>query len=96
MQRLQAYRFELRPSGFQDRQMRRFAGTCRHVFNQAMAIQKERHAEGLKNESLNALSKRLTGWRNDPATPWLAQAPVHPQQPRDRGRAAQHHRKPKL
>ena len=38
------------------------------------------NAEGLKNESLNALSKRLTGWRNDPATPWLAQAPVHPQQ----------------
>ena len=25
MQRLQAYRFELRPDGFQDRQMRRFA-----------------------------------------------------------------------
>ena len=60
--------------------MRRFAGTCRLVFNRALAIQRECHAEGLKNESLNALSKRLTGWRNDPATPWLAQAPVHPQQ----------------
>ena len=80
MQRLQAYRFELRPSGFQDRQLRRFAGTCRLVFNRALAIQRECHAEGLKNESLNALSRRLTGWRNDPATPWLAQAPVHPQQ----------------
>ena len=57
MQRLQAYRFELRPSGFQDRQMRRFAGTCRSVFNRALAIQRERHAEGLNNESLHALSK---------------------------------------
>ncbi len=80
MQRLQAYRFELRPTGFQDRQMRRFAGTCRQVFNQALAIQKERHAQGLKNDSFPALCRRLTGWRNDPATPWLAQAPVHPQQ----------------
>ena len=80
MQRLQAYRFELRPDGFQARQLRRFAGTCRLVFNRALAIQRERHAEGLNNESSNALSRRLTGWRNDPATPWLAQAPVHPQQ----------------
>ena len=80
MQRLQAYRFELRPSGFQARQLRCFAGACRLVFNRALAIQRERHAQGLNNESLNALSKRLTGWRNDSATPWLAQAPVHPQQ----------------
>ena len=80
MQRLQAYRFELRPSGFQNRQMGRFAGTCRSVFNRALAIQRERHGEGLNNESITALSKRLTAWRNDPATPWLAQTPVHPQQ----------------
>ena len=80
MKRLQAYRFELRPDGFQGRQMGRFAGACRLVFNRALAIQRERHAQGLNNESLNALSSRLTGWRNDPATPWLAQAPVHPQQ----------------
>ena len=79
-ERCQAYRFELRPSGFHERQMRRFAGTCRKVFNRALAIRKEHHAQGLNNENLNALSKRLTGWRNDPATPWLAQAPVHPQQ----------------
>ena len=51
MQRLQAYRFELRPSGFQDRQMRRFAGTCRSVFNRALSIQRERHAEGLNTEA---------------------------------------------
>ena len=60
--------------------MGRFAGACRLVFNRALAMQRERHAQGLNNESLNALSKRLTAWRDDPATPWLAQAPVHPQQ----------------
>ena len=33
MKRLQAYKFELRPDGRQERQMRRFAGSCRFVFN---------------------------------------------------------------
>ena len=48
MQRLQAYTFELRPGGAHERQMRRFCGSRRFVFNKGLALQKERHAAGLK------------------------------------------------
>jgi len=46
MKRLQAYKFELRPTGEQQRQMRRFAGSCRFVYNKALAMQKDNHAAG--------------------------------------------------
>ena len=48
MQRLQAFKFELRPNGEQQRNMRRFAGSCRFVFNKALALQKERYGRGEK------------------------------------------------
>ena len=51
MQRLQAYKFELKPNGEQQRSMRRFAGSCRFVFNKALALQKERHEQGEKKLS---------------------------------------------
>ena len=41
MQRLQAYKFELRPNGKQRYQMRCFAGSCRFVWNRALAMQKK-------------------------------------------------------
>nr|WP_284738060.1 helix-turn-helix domain-containing protein [Escherichia coli] len=37
MKRLQAFKFQLRPGGQQEREMRRFAGACRFVFNRALA-----------------------------------------------------------
>jgi putative transposase len=40
MKRLQAFKFALMPGGQQERQMRRFAGSCRFVFNKALALQK--------------------------------------------------------
>ncbi|NNM65734.1 MAG: IS200/IS605 family element transposase accessory protein TnpB [Burkholderiales bacterium] len=80
MQRLQAYKFELRPNGHQQRQMLRFAGACRFVFNRALAEQKANHAAGQTYIGYVAMAKRLTAWRNDPATPWLREAPVHPLQ----------------
>ena len=48
MQRLQAYQYELTPNGEQRRNMRRFAGSCRFVFNKALALQKENHEAGNK------------------------------------------------
>lgn len=39
MQRLQAFKYELMPNSQQARQMRRFAGSCRFVFNKALALQ---------------------------------------------------------
>ncbi len=80
MKRLQAFKFELRPNGQQQRQMRGFAGSCRFVFNKALALQKERYERGEKKLGYAGLCKELTAWRNGVETPWLADAPVHPLQ----------------
>jgi putative transposase len=80
MQRLQAFKFELRPNGQQQRQMRRFAGACRFVFNKALALQKANHEAGGKYIGYVAMAKHLTAWRNGDETPWLKDAPVHPLQ----------------
>lgn len=80
MQRLQAFKYELMPDGEQQRQMRRFAGSCRFVFNKALALQKERYEQGEKKLGYAGLCKLLTEWRNCAETAWLADAPVHPLQ----------------
>ena len=80
MQRLQAFKYELRPNGRQKRDMRRFAGSCRFVFNKALALQRECHERGEKKLGYAGLCKLLTEWRNGPETAWLADAPVHPLQ----------------
>ncbi|MBY0454267.1 MAG: transposase [Burkholderiaceae bacterium] len=80
MQRLQAFQFELRPNGQQERQMRRFAGSCRFVYNKALALQKANYEAGGKFIGYVAMAKYLTEWRNGLETPWLKQAPVHPLQ----------------
>lgn len=80
MQRLQAFKFELMPTGEQQRDMRRFAGSCRFVFNKALALQKARYEQGEKKLGYAGLCKALTAWRNGTDTPWLADSPVHPLQ----------------
>ena len=80
MQRLQAFKFELRPNGKQERDMRRFAGACRFVFNKALALQQDNHRTGGKFIGYVAMAKHLTAWRNESETPWLKDAPVHPLQ----------------
>ncbi|MHB8392451.1 MAG: RNA-guided endonuclease InsQ/TnpB family protein [Acidobacteriaceae bacterium] len=80
MQRLQAFKFALIPTGEQQRQIRRFAGSCRFVFNKALALQKERYERGEKKLGYAGLCKELTAWRNGADTPWLADAPIHPLQ----------------
>jgi len=80
MQRLQAYKFELMPNGQRQCDMRRFAGSCRFVFNKALALQKGRYEHGEKKLDYAGLCKALTEWRNSTETPWLKDAPVHPLQ----------------
>lgn len=80
MIRFQAYKYELMPDGGQERDMRRFAGACRFVFNRALALQKENHDAGGKFIGYVAMAKHLTAWRNDPATVWMKDAPCHPLQ----------------
>jgi putative transposase len=80
MKRLQALKYELMPNGEQARQMRRFAGSCRFVFNKALALQKSRYEQGEKKLGYAGLCKLLTDWRNGVETPWLKDAPTHPLQ----------------
>ncbi|MCA8294248.1 transposase [Burkholderia sp. AU30198] len=80
MRRLQAFKFELMPNGEQQRDMRRFAGSCRFVYNKALALQKENYEAGGKFIGYIAMAKHLTEWRNGGETPWLKDAPVHPLQ----------------
>jgi putative transposase len=80
MQRLQAFKFQLQPNGAQERNMRRFAGACRFVYNEALALQKARYERGEKKMGYAGLCELLTEWRNSAQTPWLRDAPTHPLQ----------------
>ena len=80
MKRLQAFKFELRPNGEQQRQMRRYAGCCRFVYNQALALQEAHYEAGGPFIGYVAMAKRLTAWRHSTKSAWLKEAPVHPLQ----------------
>ncbi len=80
MNRLQAYKYELMPDGEQRRSMCRFAGSCRFVYNKALALQKGNYEAGNHFIVYAGLCKALTEWRNGQETPWLKEAPCHPLQ----------------
>src|SRR5262249_41692002 len=80
MKRLQAFKFELLPNDAQRQQMRRYAGSCRFVYNKGLALQKARFDVGQKKLSYVGLCKLLTEWRSGRETPWLKAAPTHPLQ----------------
>ncbi|MEZ2720756.1 RNA-guided endonuclease InsQ/TnpB family protein [Paenalcaligenes hominis] len=76
MKRWQAYRYELKPNSAQQRDMRRFAGACRFVFNRALAWQKERYAaDSTTKFSYTVLANFLPAWKKDKETEWLKHAP---------------------
>ena len=80
MQQRQAFKYELKPDGAQQRLMCRFAGSCRFVYNEALALQQANHEAGGKFIGYVAMAKHLTAWRNGTETPWLKDSPVHPLQ----------------
>ena len=92
MQRLQAFKYELKPDGGQQRNLRRYAGSCRFVYNKALALQQANHEAGEKFIGYVAMAKHLTAWRNGTETPWLKDSPVHPLQHalKDLDKAYQH------
>ncbi|HNU11462.1 MAG TPA: transposase [Rubrivivax sp.] len=80
MSSIKTFRFQLRTRPVLESQLRRFAGLGRQVWNRALAEQQARHARGEKYASYAQMCKWLTAWRNSPATAWLADGPIHPQQ----------------
>ena len=75
MQRLQAYKYELMPNGEQQRDMLRFAGSCRFVYNKALALQIENHQAGNKFIDYVAMAAKLPVWKRDEGTEWLKLSP---------------------
>src|SRR5580698_1555815 len=75
MQRYQSYKFELMANGEQQRQMRRIAGCCRFVFNQALAAQMECRDRGEAEPDFAEFTIRLTQARLRRETKWLAKVP---------------------
>jgi len=73
VKRLQAFKFELMPDGEQERDMRRFAGARRFVYNKALAIQKTNFEAGGKFIGYFAMTKFLTEWKEE--FPWLRESP---------------------
>ncbi|EHG6149262.1 IS200/IS605 family element transposase accessory protein TnpB [Escherichia fergusonii] len=80
MKRLQAFKFQLRPGGQQEREMRRFAGACRFVFNRALARQNENHEAGNKYIPYGRMASWLVEWKNATETHWLKDSPSQPLQ----------------
>ncbi|EME7695705.1 transposase [Salmonella enterica] len=80
MKRLQAFKFQLRPNGQQERDMRRFAGACRFVFNKSLALQNENHEAGNKYLPYVKMAAWLVEWKKAPEIQWLKEAPSQPLQ----------------
>jgi putative transposase len=61
--RLQAFKFELRPNGQQLRNLRQFAGSCRFVYNKALALNVDRHEKKEKRLGYAGLCALLPNWK---------------------------------
>ena len=73
MQRLQAFKYELMPDGGQLSNMRRFAGSCRFVYNKALALQNANHEAENKFIRYVEMANLLPAWKSE--FEWLKEAP---------------------
>jgi putative transposase len=72
--KLQGFKFELlQPTGEQLRNMRRFAGARRFVFNKALALNNERYALIGRKHSQYQMDKLIPAWKEE--FPWLSDVP---------------------
>lgn len=81
MKRLQAFKFQLRPNGQQEHDMKRFAGACRFVYNRSLALQIENKEAGGKyipysKKGEEDMAGWLPKWKNATETQWLKDAPA--------------------
>jgi putative transposase len=73
MIRKQAFEFELQPNGEQIRDMRRFLGCKRVIYNKALALNEEMYQLIGKKHTRFQLDKLITEWKKE--LPWLSKAP---------------------
>lgn len=77
---IKAFKYQLRLKDSQEASFRRWSGALRWLWNRAIVEQQACRARGEKYANYIDMAKWLTAWRNDPATEWLAEGPLHPQQ----------------
>ena len=63
MKRLQAYKYQIKTNETQERILRRFAGSCRFVWNKTLAMQKERLDSKESCLSYNKIALLLPQWK---------------------------------
>ncbi len=73
MLQLQAFKYELMPSGTQQRDMRRFTGAFRFVFNKALTLQQTNYDAGKRFIRYVEMANLLQSWKSE--LPWLKEAP---------------------
>jgi len=71
--RVQGYKFEALPNGDQLRNLRRFAGSCRFVYNKALALNKQRYENREKRLGYAGVCALLPSWKT--VHPWFSDAP---------------------
>ncbi|MDR2819739.1 MAG: helix-turn-helix domain-containing protein, partial [Desulfovibrio sp.] len=74
MERLQAYKFQLRPKAQQESRMRRFSGCCRFLWNKGLALERETYETTGKRIGYNRLAGFLRDWKKEEGTAFLAEA----------------------
>lgn len=67
----QGFKFRLKPKRQQMVKMRQFAGSCRFVWNKALALEKENYANTGKRLGYNQLAGMLVAWKKDAETSFL-------------------------
>ncbi|MDO9584438.1 MAG: transposase [Desulfomicrobium sp.] len=77
MKKCKAYLFTLKTDSLLERQMSRYAGSCRFVWNRALALEKGRLDAGEKILRYNDMAAQLVAWKREPETAWLCEAPSH-------------------
>ena len=66
--------FRLKPDAAAETAIRRTAGCCRFVWNQALAVQKARLDRGEYVQRYEAMAADLLAWKRDPTTAFLCEA----------------------
>jgi putative transposase len=65
------YRYRLEPNSEQRQLFARFAGSCRFIYNRALAIRKTTYEQCKKSVSYAEQCKQLTAWKQAEQTLWL-------------------------
>ena len=77
MKKRKAFLFTLKTDFDLERQMSRYAGSCRFVWNRALALEKDRLDAGGKILRYSELCQTVVAWKREPETAWLCDAPSH-------------------